>query len=240
MSNVPLCAKCNKPLSGKVKIVDGKRYHDPSCVPAQMAPEEVHAPAPDAAPEPAAKPPAPEMRHVCFFTYQGEDGTVFNHTVRGTDLQDFIGEFGATVGWVLNAGYKFVNTGRASATTAGAPVAAAVAHGAPSSTPSLPQSVGDQTTQFEADGVKYMVGKAQSASVKTTTKGDLYLNVVVPPFIKFGVPAYKEIAQEHFGDLQQLSGKPVEIPAEKQFVVFSLKEDGKPNKIVDFRATKGG
>lgn len=259
MSNaIPMCAKCGKSLAdgGKIKVAAGKKYHE-TCAPnpsVPMKPVDVQqsapqSPQPDEPSEQHAPPqeyrephaPAPEARHSVFFAWQGQDGTVFNQTVRGATFTDFVNEWNAVFEWILSQGGAFVNAGRNSYAETPKPVQPiASVSSVTASAPSLPQSVSDQTTYFEADGVKYGVGVVKEMIVKTTTKGDLYLSVKVPPFLVHGVPAYKEVAVPHFGDLQQLSGKPIVISPEKQFVVFSFKEGDKVNKVVDFRASKNG
>lgn len=262
MSQVPVCAKCNKTLSGKVKIVDGKRYHE-ACLVAQPAtPVSVSAPVHPAMAVAAPIPPveeipedavfdqdgnmvqvvsnksdAPEMRQVMWFNWQDQDGTVFNHTIRGRDFNDFVSEFDATKAWILSQGGVFVNSGKSQYVEAPKQQTATQPQG---SKPSVPASVAGQTVKFEHDGVNYMVGEVKELRVKYLDKSNQYVvNAKVPPFLQFGVIAWKEVSEPIWGDLSKLSlADPLPVTDAVKYAVFSLKEDGKPNKIVEFRATK--
>lgn len=258
MSQSPVCAKCGKPLVGKVKIVDGKRFHE-ACVAVQQPATQPHPAMAVAAPIPPVeeipedavfdqdgnmvqavsnKSDAPEMRQVMWFNWQGQDGTVFNHTVRGRDFNDFVSEFNATLAWILGQGGVLVNSGKSQYVEA--PKHQTATDAPASSKPSVPASVAGQTTKFEHDGVNYMVGEVKELRVKFLDKSNQYVvNAKVPPFLQFGVIAWKEVAEPIWGDLSKHPlSDPLPITDAVKYAVFSLKEDGKPNKVVEFRATK--
>lgn len=260
MSNIPNCAKCGKPLTGNVKIANGKRYHQ-ACAPTPsvnagvVSPTEVQKTAPPPPPEPpgvdqdaapngrlvvpatsTAKAPASEMRHVMYFTWQSIDGTVFNSTVRGSDFKDFVDEFNAALEWIINQGGVLVNTGRSQ--YAEAPKTQTATQGNTPATPRVP----GQTRKFTGDdGVTYMVGQVKEMAVKFLDKSKKFVvSVKVPPFLQFGVNCWEEVAVPIFGDLSKLSlTENLTITDEMKYVVFTLREDGRPGKVVEFRSSPG-